>query len=49
MSSSAHAIAARARAYVDLGFRHVDHLAPPFDEETLERFAEEVRTQPRRR
>jgi hypothetical protein len=34
---------------VDLGFRHVIyHLAPPYDEETLERFAEEVRPQPRR-
>jgi alkanesulfonate monooxygenase SsuD/methylene tetrahydromethanopterin reductase-like flavin-dependent oxidoreductase (luciferase family) len=37
-------ITERVQAYVDAGFRHVIyHLAPPFDAETLERFATEVR------
>ena len=46
MSGSADEIAATARAYVELGFRHVIyHLAQPYDEETMQRFAEEVRPQ----
>jgi alkanesulfonate monooxygenase SsuD/methylene tetrahydromethanopterin reductase-like flavin-dependent oxidoreductase (luciferase family) len=46
LSGSADEIAEVARAYVARGFRHVIyHLAPPYDEETLQRFAEEVRPQ----
>jgi alkanesulfonate monooxygenase SsuD/methylene tetrahydromethanopterin reductase-like flavin-dependent oxidoreductase (luciferase family) len=46
LSGSADEIAEVARAYVGRGFRHVIyHLAPPFDEETLQRFAQEVRPQ----
>ena len=41
---SAAEIAAQAREYVALGFRHlIVHSVPPHDEETLERFATEVR------
>ena len=41
---SAAEIADQARAYVALGFRHlIVHSVPPHDEETLERFATEVR------
>lgn len=36
-------LAERWQGYVDAGFRHlVPHLAPPYDAETLERFATEV-------
>jgi alkanesulfonate monooxygenase SsuD/methylene tetrahydromethanopterin reductase-like flavin-dependent oxidoreductase (luciferase family) len=41
---SAAEITEQARAYVDLGFRHlILHSVPPHDDETLERFATEVR------
>ncbi len=41
---SAAEIAEQARGYVDLGFRHlIVHSVPPHDDETLERFATEVR------
>jgi alkanesulfonate monooxygenase SsuD/methylene tetrahydromethanopterin reductase-like flavin-dependent oxidoreductase (luciferase family) len=41
---SADEIAEQARGYVALGFRHlIIHSIPPHDEETLERFATEVR------
>jgi alkanesulfonate monooxygenase SsuD/methylene tetrahydromethanopterin reductase-like flavin-dependent oxidoreductase (luciferase family) len=44
MEGSAEDIRARAQGYVDAGFRHlIYHLAPPYDDETLERFAGEVR------
>jgi alkanesulfonate monooxygenase SsuD/methylene tetrahydromethanopterin reductase-like flavin-dependent oxidoreductase (luciferase family) len=44
LTGSAEQIAAHARAYVALGFRHVIyHLVPPFDDETLVRFETEVR------
>jgi F420-dependent oxidoreductase-like protein len=43
---SSDQIAARAREYVALGFRHIlFHLVPPFDHETIERWAREVRPQ----
>jgi alkanesulfonate monooxygenase SsuD/methylene tetrahydromethanopterin reductase-like flavin-dependent oxidoreductase (luciferase family) len=46
LSGSADEVAATARGYVDLGFRHIIfHLAQPYDDETLQRFAEEVRPQ----
>jgi alkanesulfonate monooxygenase SsuD/methylene tetrahydromethanopterin reductase-like flavin-dependent oxidoreductase (luciferase family) len=46
LSGSADEIATVARGYVERGFRHVIyHLAPPYDDETLERFAKEVRPQ----
>jgi alkanesulfonate monooxygenase SsuD/methylene tetrahydromethanopterin reductase-like flavin-dependent oxidoreductase (luciferase family) len=46
MTGSADEIAERTQAYVDLGFRHVIyHLVPPYDDETLERWATEVRPQ----
>ncbi len=39
-------IASEVRPYVEAGFRHVIyHQPPPFDDETLERFATEVRPQ----
>jgi alkanesulfonate monooxygenase SsuD/methylene tetrahydromethanopterin reductase-like flavin-dependent oxidoreductase (luciferase family) len=41
---SAEEIAEQARPYVTLGFRHlIIHSVPPHDEETLDRFATEVR------
>ena len=44
LSGSAEEIAAIARQYVSRGFRHVIyHLPQPYDDETLERFAKEVR------
>jgi alkanesulfonate monooxygenase SsuD/methylene tetrahydromethanopterin reductase-like flavin-dependent oxidoreductase (luciferase family) len=44
LSGSAAEIAERGLAYVAKGFRHlIYHLAEPFDDETLERFATEVR------
>ncbi len=44
LTGSAEQIADRAREYVALGFRHVIyHLVPPYDDETLVRFATEVR------
>ena len=44
LTGSAEQIAERAREYVALGFRHVIyHLVPPYDDETLVRFATEVR------
>jgi alkanesulfonate monooxygenase SsuD/methylene tetrahydromethanopterin reductase-like flavin-dependent oxidoreductase (luciferase family) len=46
VSGSADEIAEWARQYVALGFRHViHHLVPPYDDETLERWATEVRPQ----
>ena len=40
----AAAMAAHVQAYYDAGFSHaIFHLAPPYDAETLERFATEVR------
>ena len=43
LSGSPDEIAEKGRAYVALGFRHIIyHLAPPYDDETLERFATEV-------
>ena len=46
VSGSADEIAETRRAYVARGFRHIIyHLAPPYDDETLERFAKEVRPQ----
>ncbi len=43
-TGSADEIAEHVRAYVTLGFRHVIyHLVPPYDDETLVRFATEVR------
>jgi alkanesulfonate monooxygenase SsuD/methylene tetrahydromethanopterin reductase-like flavin-dependent oxidoreductase (luciferase family) len=42
-TGSAAQLAERWQGYVDAGFRHlVPHLAPPYDAETLERFATEV-------
>lgn len=42
-TGSAAELAERWRGYVDAGFRHIIfHLAPPYDAETLERFATEV-------
>jgi F420-dependent oxidoreductase-like protein len=42
-TGSAAELAERWQGYVDAGFRHlVAHLAPPYDAETLERFATEV-------
>jgi hypothetical protein len=42
-SSPSEQIAERTRAYVALGFRHIIyHLVPPYDDETLVRFATEV-------
>lgn len=42
-TGSAAELAERWRGFVDAGFRHlVAHLAPPYDAETLERFATEV-------
>jgi F420-dependent oxidoreductase-like protein len=39
-------LAARVRQYVALGFRHIlFHLVPPYDHETMERWATEVRPQ----
>jgi alkanesulfonate monooxygenase SsuD/methylene tetrahydromethanopterin reductase-like flavin-dependent oxidoreductase (luciferase family) len=44
LTGSPDQIAATARSYVDVGFRHVIyHLPQPYDVETLERFAAEVR------
>lgn len=44
LTGSANAIADTVRGYVERGFRHVIyHLPPPHDEETLVRFAEEVK------
>ncbi len=44
LTGSSAEIAARVRAYVALGFRHIIyHLVPPYDDETLVRFATEVR------
>ena len=44
LTGSADQIAERAREYVAVGFRHVIyHLVPPSDDETLVRFATEVR------
>jgi alkanesulfonate monooxygenase SsuD/methylene tetrahydromethanopterin reductase-like flavin-dependent oxidoreductase (luciferase family) len=44
VTGSVPEIAEHCRAYVAKGFRHlIFHLAPPYDEETLERFATEVR------
>ena len=44
LAGSPGEIAERGRAYVALGFRHVIyHLAQPYDDETLERFATEVK------
>ena len=44
LTGSSAQIAERVRAYVALGFRHVIyHLVPPYDDETLIRFATEVR------
>jgi F420-dependent oxidoreductase-like protein len=46
LTGSADQIAERARQYVALGFRHIlYHLVPPFDDETLERWANEVKPQ----
>jgi F420-dependent oxidoreductase-like protein len=46
LSGSADQIAARAREYVTLGFRHLlFHVPPPFDDETIERWAREVSPQ----
>jgi F420-dependent oxidoreductase-like protein len=46
LTGSANEIAERCRAYVDKGFRHlIFHLVAPFDDETLERFAGEVKPQ----
>jgi alkanesulfonate monooxygenase SsuD/methylene tetrahydromethanopterin reductase-like flavin-dependent oxidoreductase (luciferase family) len=43
LTGSSEQIAERARAYVALGFRHIIyHLVPPYDDETLVRFATEV-------
>ncbi len=44
LTGSSAQVADRVRAYVALGFRHVIyHLVPPYDDETLVRFATEVR------
>ena len=44
LTGSVAQITERVQAYADGGFRHVIyHLAPPFDAETLERFATEVK------
>jgi len=44
LTGSAEQIAERSRQYVAHGFRHVIyHLVPPYDDETLVRFATEVR------
>jgi alkanesulfonate monooxygenase SsuD/methylene tetrahydromethanopterin reductase-like flavin-dependent oxidoreductase (luciferase family) len=46
LSGSADELAERVRAYRDLGFTNVlYHLAPPYDDETLERFIAEVKPQ----
>jgi alkanesulfonate monooxygenase SsuD/methylene tetrahydromethanopterin reductase-like flavin-dependent oxidoreductase (luciferase family) len=46
LSGSADELAERIRAYRDLGFTNVlYHLAPPYDDETLERFIAEVKPQ----
>ncbi len=44
LTGSSEQIAERCRQYVALGFRHIIyHLVPPYDDETLVRFATEVR------
>lgn len=44
LAGSAEQITRRCQAYVDAGFAHlIFHLPTPYDEETLERFATEVR------
>jgi alkanesulfonate monooxygenase SsuD/methylene tetrahydromethanopterin reductase-like flavin-dependent oxidoreductase (luciferase family) len=46
LTGSASEVAEACRAYVARGFRHlIFHLVPPYDDETLERFATEVRPQ----
>jgi hypothetical protein len=42
-TGSAAELADQWRPFADAGFRHlIPHLAPPYDAETLERFATEV-------
>jgi len=46
LAGSADEITERCQAYVDAGFPHlIFHLPSPYDDETLERFASEVRPQ----
>jgi alkanesulfonate monooxygenase SsuD/methylene tetrahydromethanopterin reductase-like flavin-dependent oxidoreductase (luciferase family) len=46
LTGSADEVAEACRAYASRGFRHlIFHLVPPYDDETLERFAREVRPQ----
>jgi alkanesulfonate monooxygenase SsuD/methylene tetrahydromethanopterin reductase-like flavin-dependent oxidoreductase (luciferase family) len=46
LTGSSDEIAERCRDYVARGFRHlIYHVPPPYDDETLERFATEVRPQ----
>ena len=44
LALSGEAMTEMAQRYVDIGFRHVlFHMPQPYDDETLERFANEVK------